>query len=102
MQVAPLYHERKEGGADTRPYLALAATQILMLEVGEEYEIGLKNFDGEMPASVWWWERGWKEDVVQRLEGKGFVVPVCGIDAGTQSEYLEVKMEKKPVLKIVE
>ena len=102
MQVSPWYHERSEEETDTRSDLAVAATQLSGLEAGVEYELGLKNMDGEMPAYVWWWERGQKEDVVRKLEAQGFIVPICGIGTSGRDEYLRVKMEEKPVLRVVE
>lgn len=38
--ASPRYQERKDDGADTLPYLAIAATPLAGLEVGERYEVG--------------------------------------------------------------
>lgn len=100
VQVSPWYHERSTAGADTRPSLAVAATQLSELEAGVGYEVGLKDISGEMPARVWWWARGQKEYLMRELETQGFIVAVCGI--GINARGLRVDMEEKPVLRVVE
>ena len=108
MVVSRGYHERSAEGGNTRPYIAVAATPLEGLEAGVGYEVGLKKIiDGEMPASVYWWQRGEKEEVVQRLEARNFVVPVCGLgvtetDEYLKNEYLRVEMIEKPILRVVE
>ena len=40
IHASPRYRERKDEGADTLPYLAIAATPLAGLEVGERCEVG--------------------------------------------------------------
>jgi len=53
IQGSASYHPRKEEGADTLPYLAIAATPLKGLEVGE-YRVEFKGVLGEFPGKVWW------------------------------------------------
>lgn len=95
------YQERREEGADTLPYLAVAATPLAGLERGRSYEVGLKDVAGEFPGYVWWWDFGEKDEVVGKRVGGGgqggevFDVPVVDF-AGR----IGVEMVEKPVLKV--
>ena len=100
------YQERKDEGADTLPYLAIAATPLAGLEVGERYEVKLKDdIVGEFPGYVWWWDSGEMEEVVGKriVEGKeerGFDVPVE--DGFGEKGQIRVEMAEGPVLTVEE
>ena len=101
-QVSSKYHERCEEGGDIKPFLAVARTQLSRLEAGDEYELGLKNWKGETPSCIWWWQRGRQVDLVRKLEARDFIVPVCGVSREKTDGILWVEMKEKPVLKVVE
>lgn len=105
--VSPFYDDHTSDGRDPKPYLAVLATQIWTLQVGERYEIGLKDIDGEMPAYIWWCSEGTLEDVKEKLGRNGSVVPVNGLNmseshANKSAASPRIEMEGKPILTVVE
>ena len=105
IHASPRYQERKDEGANTLPYLAIAATPLAGLQAGERYEVGLKDIVGEFPGYVWWWDFGEKEEVVSRRvgegrEGRGFVVPVE--DGFGGKRQIRVEMAEGPIFMVEE
>lgn len=103
--ASPRYQERKDEGADTLPYLAIATTPLVELRIRESYEIGLKNILGEFPGYVWWWDFGKKGEIVRKrlIEGKGggeFDVPVA--DGFGESRQISVEMVERPIFAVEE
>ncbi|KAM0794232.1 hypothetical protein BDR22DRAFT_967870 [Usnea florida] len=104
IHVSPRYQERKDEGANALPYLAVAATPLAGLVVGERYVVGLKDVVGEFPGYVWWWDFGEREEVVGRRvgeggAGRGFAVPV--VDAFGERR-IRVEMGEGPGFVVVE
>ena len=96
------YIEKKDMGADTLPYLAIAATPLAGLDVGERYRIELKDWQGEFPGYAWWWDWGEKKEILEaRGVGEG-PMTVEVIQSAFSESQLRVRMGEGPVLEVVE
>lgn len=96
------YVEKKEKGADTLPYLAIAATPLAGLEAGERYRVELKDWLGEFPGYAWWWDWGEKKEILEaRGAGEG-PMTVEVIQSAFSESQLRVRMAEGPILEVVE
>lgn len=96
------YTEKKEKGADSLlPYLAIAATPLAGLEGGERYRVELKDWQGEFPGYVSWWDWGEKKEILEaRGVGEG-PMTVEVIQSAFSESQLRVRMGEGPVLEVV-
>ncbi|KAK0517266.1 hypothetical protein JMJ35_000421 [Cladonia borealis] len=96
------YTEKKDQGADTLPYLAIAATPLAGLELGERYRVELKDWQGEFPGYAWWWDWGEKKEILEaRGVGEG-PMTVKVIQSAFSESQLRVRMGEGPVMEVVE
>lgn len=94
--------EEKEKGADTLPYLAIAATPLAGLKVGERYRVELKDWLGEFPGYVWWWDWGEKKEILGARGVEEGPMTVKVIRSAFSESQLRVRMAEGPILEVVE
>ena len=96
------YMEKKAKGADILPALAIAATPLAALKAGERYKVELKDWHGEFPGYVWWWDWGEKKDILKARGGGKGPMTVEVIQSAFSETQLLVTMGDGPILKVVE
>ncbi len=94
--------ENKPKGADTLPYLAIAATPLAGLKVGERYMVELKDWHGEFPGYVWWWDWGERKDILKARGGGEGPMRVEVLQSAFSESQLRVTMGEGPILEVVE